>query len=441
MANKGGRDVLLHVGLSKTGSTSIQYCFAAARPALAALGVYYPRSPGVANHALLAMAAAPPAIWRTDPGLWDGIAPELRLAAFRREFDAELAGLPRDARLVVLSAEQCTDFLREPAHVAALRDLIAPHARRIRVALYLRRQDRHFASLYVQMLRTGGRVGAPALPGDAMLRMSGLAAYYDYAAVLRLWAGVFGREAMIPRVFEPGSLVGGDVVDDMLAICGIPGAIPADAPDRRRNPSWSMTTISVALAMIARLRKEAPQHLAPFGTAWRRFAERLSAEPPGPGWRPAPDAARAFLARFADSNEQVRAEWFPERPALFEAVEEQEAPALPPPDPALLAACGLLMREIVHGVSLEVERAVLQARLAEANNAPERAEQRYRAALRLDPDNAEAHGGLCSLLVSGRRPAEAAAHLDALRRVAPDSPRIPRLAERLRAASAAKARE
>jgi len=308
--------------------------------------------------------------------------------------------------------------------------------------VYLRRQDRHYASLYVQLLRTGGRVGPPALPTEAELRASWLGGYYDYAETLRLWAGVFGREAILPRLFEPAALAGGDVVDDMLELCGIPGAIPPDAPDRRRNPSWSLATIRLALAMIARLREEAPRHLAPFGPAWRRFAELLSAEPPGPGWRPAPEEARAFLAGFADSNERVRAEWFPERASLFAPVEEQEPDPLPPPDAALLAACGLLMQEILRAVSLDAERAVLQARLAEAAGAAERAEQRYRAALRLNPAHAEAHAGLCSLLLAGRRVAEAAAHLDALRRVAPEDPRVPRLAERLarlRAAASAEA--
>jgi tetratricopeptide (TPR) repeat protein len=442
MNRTADRDVLLHVGLSKTGTSSIQACFAAARPALAARGVCYPTSPGPANHALLAIAANPSAAARVNPGLWQGVSPELRLARFRREFAAELSALPPRIRLVVLSAEQCTDFLRRPEHVAGLRDLVAPHARRIRVVVYLRRQDRHYASLYVQMLRTGGSVGPPALPTEAELRASWLGGYYDYAAMLSLWAGVFGREAILPRIFEPAALAGGDVVDDMLELCGIPGAIPPDAPDRRRNPSWSLATIRLALAMIARLREEAPRHLAPFGPAWRRFAELLSAEPPGPGWRPAPEEARAFLAGFADSNERVRAEWFPERASLFAPVEEQEPDPLPPPDPALLAACGLLMQEILRAVSLDAERAVLQARLAEAAGAAERAEQRYRAALRLDPDHAEAHAGLCSLLIAGRRLPEAAAHLEALRRVAPDSPRVARLAERLeglRAAASAEA--
>ena len=92
MTNPG---LVLHIGLWKTGTTSIQRVMAARRAELAALGVHYPRSPGHANHQLLPAAFVPvERLGDFHPDTWDGMAPASRLARFRTEFDAEMAALP-----------------------------------------------------------------------------------------------------------------------------------------------------------------------------------------------------------------------------------------------------------------------------------------------------------------------------------------------------------
>ena len=44
-------DVILHLGIGKTGTTTIQHSMRLSRPALAERGYLYPRTPGPVRHA------------------------------------------------------------------------------------------------------------------------------------------------------------------------------------------------------------------------------------------------------------------------------------------------------------------------------------------------------------------------------------------------------
>lgn len=428
------RELVLHIGISKTGTSSIQMSLDAARAQLAEAGVLVPLSPGKVNHGMLAMAFGPPSAWRgAHSRLWGGMDPARRLALFRTAFVEEMARMPPGIHRIVLSAEQLSHQLTQRSQIEALRDFLAPFADRVRVIVYLRRQDSHFASAQVQMLRSAAVV-PPRLPvGTGLLNMSGLAPLYDYAALIGRWAEVFGEDAILPRIFEPGALVDGDAVEDFLVQIGTPGILPKDAPQRRRNQSVSPRGIALMLAMAAELRRQGSPLLSPQSVCWTRFAERVSELMPGRGWKPPAAEARAFLDRFAASNEAVRARWFPERASLFAEVEETDGDPLPgPPDDTTLDACRLLMAEIVRGARLDAERACEAARHAEQAGNEAKAVQQFQAALRADPDSAFAHAGLARLRAKSGDAAAAALHLDALRRVAPAHPQVERLERLLR---------
>lgn len=425
------REIILHIGLSKTGTSSIQRGLAAVRPALAAAGICYPRSPGFANHGLLPMSLVPvDALGAFNPMLWEGIGPAARLERFRAEFAAEMAAIPAEITRIILSAEQCSGLLNSIPRVASLRALLAPHAARFRVIVYLRRQDRHFASGYVQGLRVAN-VAPPAFDPQAG---GGL---YDYAALLDRWAQVFGADAVEPRIFEPEALANGDVVDDFLALCGIPGLIPPDAPERRSNLSISPDAIALVLAMAQSLRAARPEVLRADSLVWRRFMQRVSEALPGKGWRPSAAEARDFLAPFAATNEAVRARWFPGRAALFAPVEEDARGGTDAFDAAhaLRAACTLLLAEVEDGMAREAEQLLQIARLHERLREREAARGRYRAALRLDDAQPAAHLALGRMALEDGERVAAERHLATLRRAHPAHEATQRLQRLIRRAA------
>jgi hypothetical protein len=420
-------DLILHIGQSKTGTSSIQRVLGARREALAKLGVCYPQSPGWANHGLLPASLVPvERLGHFHPNVWEGMAPAARLERFRAEFAAELAAMPAGTRLLLLSAEQMSGLLDTQDRVAALRDLLAPHVGAVRVVMYLRRQDSHYASGYTQALRVG-HVGPPVLPkaGPEQRRD------YDYAATLDLWAGVFGEAAVTPRIFEPESLRNRDVVDDFLHICGIDLQVPQDDPDRQSNLSLTPGGIDLVRAMGQKL-AAAPGGLNGASPLWRRFVAAANEALPGRGWKPEPAEARAFLARFAAVNEAVRRRWFPNRTSLF--TPPPAGPPGPPRDPAvdpaaaLEAALTLILAETEAAMQREAHLQSQIGRLREEAGDREGARTAWRAALRADPTHPMAQQRLAeAALAAGDRKA-AEAHLAVLRQAHPDHPLTQRVA-------------
>jgi hypothetical protein len=308
------RPLILHIGLSKTGSSSIQRVLADQRPALRAQGIYVPRSPGWANHALLpaSLVNDPRILWGYHPATWEGLTPAARLERFREEFAAELACLPDDAGRVVISAEQFGGVLRQDSEVQRLADLLSPHFDPIRVVVYLRRQDQHATSAYSEWLR-GGVLRAPGLPAGGPPEHP----EYDYGALLDRWAASFGEAAMCPRIFDRADLTGGDVVLDFFQLAGIDLPDMADTAKRQSNPSISLAAQALLLKAGRRMEQTSGDTIWRDTPAWRRLAEAMTEAMPGSGWRPTQDEARGFMQRFAATNERARARFFPARGSLF----------------------------------------------------------------------------------------------------------------------------
>jgi len=408
-------DLILHIGLSKTGTSSIQRVLGARREALRAMGVCYPLSPGWANHGLLPASMVPVTqLGHFNPSVWDGMAPAARLARFRQDFAAELAQMPAGTRILLISAEQISGLLNTPALIGQLRDLLAPHVGRMRVLVYLRRQDAHFASGYTQALRVAN-IGPPMLPqgGPEVLR------HYDYALLLDNWAQVFGDAAVEPRIFERESLVRGDVVDDFLAAAGIPLDVPADDPDRQSNLSLSPGGIDLVRA-VGEAMRATPPGLSAASPVWRRFVQAANEALPGPGWKPSAAEAGSFLARFAAVNEAVRRRWFPDRPALFSGAPAPAAAGARPPPPAihapaaLEAACALILHETQAAAEREASLHATIGRLHERLGEAEPARAAFRAALRAVPDHPVAQQRLAEAALAAGDLATAEAHLAVL---------------------------
>jgi hypothetical protein len=423
-------DLILHIGQSKTGTSSIQRVLGARREALAKVGVCYPLSPGWANHGLLPASLVPvEQLGHFHPNVWDGMAPAARLARFRADFARELAAMPADTRLLLISAEQMSGLLDSPERVGALRDLLAPFVGSVRVVMYLRRQDSHYASGYTQALRVG-HVGPPVLPkaGPAQRRD------YDYAAILDLWASVFGEAAVTPRIFEPESLKNRDVVDDFLDLCGIDLDVPKDDPDRQSNLSLTPGGIDLVRAMAEKL-GAAPGGLNGSSPLWRRFVQGANDHLPGRGWKPDAAEARDFLARYAEVNEAVRKRWFPTRENLFTPPPEGKPGAAADPAidraAALEAGLSLILAETEAAMQREAHLQSQIGRLREEAGDKDGARTAWRAALRADPAHPMAQQRLAEAALAVGDRAGAEAHLAVLKSAHPAHPLTQRVARLL----------
>ncbi|MDZ5623109.1 hypothetical protein SFC88_19880 [Nocardioides sp. HM23] len=233
--SSGPARVVVHIGMGKTGTSSVQYLLAANRDVLTAHGVLFPRVPGRARHTRLGLAVKPDDELTRTPA-WHRIGqpiPRRFRRRFRRKLLAEIAAA--EAHTVLFSDEALWGLNEEA--LLRLRELVAEIGGRVRVVAYLRRQDDHLASLYQQEVKVGETRRI-----DEWVSLSGLAGH-DYHARLSAWRDLFGPDELVVRRFERSAFVDGSLYADFLDAAGIDIAVPELAPAETRNPSLDAETI------------------------------------------------------------------------------------------------------------------------------------------------------------------------------------------------------
>jgi hypothetical protein len=273
--------LLLHAGIHRTGTTSLQRTLARNRAALLARGAAYPGE--APNHQALA--------WELVRGQ-SGAREVLALV--------EAAGAPH----VILSGE---DF-------AIHEDLgwLAPVAKRhdVRVIFYLRRQDHWLMSWYNQHVKWPFDREKSRMDPQAFLATLGDFHWLDYERLLGRGSAVLGPERVGVAVLEKGQVE--DAAADFLARAGIdPEGLDLDA--ERANDSLPVHMLEVA--------RHLGLHELKGGKRTRLLAalrEGLADRAPSPRVATvySPEERNRVLARFEASN-RAAARRFLGREALF----------------------------------------------------------------------------------------------------------------------------
>jgi hypothetical protein len=288
-------DLTLHIGTEKTGSTSIQRFLAKNRVRLQEAGVLFPLAPGLDNQRALTAIAEENLEDSALQEIFDIQTPD-DLQRFRQDLHGKLEKELREARCshVVMSNEHCSSRLRDPAQVEYLRTFLGEFFDRIRILVYIRRQDDFLVSTYSTMVKTGrtNPIHVPSARGQ--LRR------YDHWDLLSRWAEIFGRENIICRKYDRSELVDGDIIHDFGAQAGVP-----TTPDYERPV---MTNES--------LDAEALEFLRIFNRYYNRTGHRsqlvqaLASISNGPLVTLPEDELVKFMGLFTESNEKVAAEYF-----------------------------------------------------------------------------------------------------------------------------------
>jgi hypothetical protein len=208
------KKVVVHIGVEKTGTTTIQSFMSNNRIALAKHGFLYPTAPGDQNHVGLAILAAdrPDMIY----GLFSflGLPPDIDVDSYTRQMLIELQkeAATSECHTLVLSNEHLSSRLQSEVSLENLKRCLSHFADVIDVVIYLRRQDEAVLSEYSTLVKTGHTKGF-TLKGSHMKK-------FDYAALLDRWSAVFGKDRIKVRMFEPGAFEGGDLVSDLLSAIG-----------------------------------------------------------------------------------------------------------------------------------------------------------------------------------------------------------------------------
>lgn len=219
---------IVHIGVNKTGTSSLQSAFHGHRARLTARGIVYPDI-GIdlaAHHNLsrVVKGARPAAV-----GL-----PE--------DWPAAFAAVVGDARLCVLSSE---DFatIPDPAPLAR----ICPPGQ-TRIVVYVREHVAHAASWYQQAVQSQNLTMS--------LRDFAERGVADYCGLVDRWAAVYGAEAVILRHYDRAQLVAGDVVADFAELVepGLAALFAGKTYDA--NPSLSGNLLFLKRLLNAFLTRE-----------------------------------------------------------------------------------------------------------------------------------------------------------------------------------------
>jgi len=289
--------VVLHIGLEKTGTTTLQRFLAANQCALKQADVLYPQA--TAPHAVLPLCVQEvrgDALQRRN-----GISGRSDVRAFRQRVEQAMQREFSEAgcSTMVLSSELCSSRLRTDEELCELRDILSEYAAAPTIVVYIRRQDEYLVSLHSTAVQSGS---VAPLDFPATAREIGR---YDYWEILSRWARVFGRENIICRRFERHRLIGQDIVTDFLTTVGLASLISLPRPADKNE--------SVDANCVEFLR-QFNNHIAALHDPERSRRELLGAlsrYSSGP-WLTLPEPQlAAFMARFELSNRKVAAEYFP----------------------------------------------------------------------------------------------------------------------------------
>jgi hypothetical protein len=195
--------IFLHVGLLKTGTTSIQHVLSANAARLAETGFIYPASgrgrygPDAHHNLAYELGAKFRDLGRFEEaqGGWNDCLSELKRS---------------NAQHAIISSEAFS--LLRSEEIKRLAEQLQDHS--VTPVLYLRRQDQWLHSHYLQLLR----FARTAFDADSYI-CSGLRDV-SHREVISMWRGAFGNSNVKTFLYQPDS-IGPNAVLHFTAFCGI----------------------------------------------------------------------------------------------------------------------------------------------------------------------------------------------------------------------------
>lgn len=305
---------LIHIGMPKTGSSTIQAFLKINAEALRAQGLRHdPVNPRFGSQYELAAtglvragAAMSDAVALRVLGLRDPAAQQAYVDAFeaRLQHGQQAWG----ERVFLGSSEHLHAWLTRPEQITALDTVLRRYFDSVQYLVYLRPQAEMVVSAYSERIRRGETL---SFNDHFNQRLKAL----NYWKSLRLWAKAVGEARLTPRLLTPDALVGGDLLDDFCAIAGI-DRTGLQTP-RRMNTSLSAEAIALRrqINRFLPVRNRKGGRAKPYQLALRLLERRL----PQPGTRLQLSGGQrqTLLADHAEGNEKLRARYFPERATLF----------------------------------------------------------------------------------------------------------------------------
>lgn len=198
----------IHIGLEKTGTTTLQEFAYQNRNLLAEDNIYYPDSPGLKNHTNLPAYAYDKNL--NDLAERKNITNPNDRIYFRNKFEEEFKNEIRPIRdkkmHLLVSSEHLSSRVGDETEIRKLLSLFTSLKYQPKIIVYLRRQDEMLLSTYSTWVKCGAT--------EDMNLNAFQKKRYDYLAQLRLWENTVGKENIMVGLFHRDRLFKGDLILD-----------------------------------------------------------------------------------------------------------------------------------------------------------------------------------------------------------------------------------
>ena len=302
------KQTILHIGLEKTGTTSIQFLLRQNREQLLKSSILVSNSSASGNNFHLAVASY--AKFRAD-GLTRqlSIGSAAELQKFRQAtiqaLAAEIESTAPDK--VILSSEHFQSRLLGTDDIALLKSLLEEAGCvNIKVLLYLRDPLKIAMSHHGMAIKKGIHVTADFYRPEHR-RISHI---IDHKKTLTNWAAVFGEENMDVRLYPEGQS-GEVLIADFLGAAGV-------SPDQLDLSQQELRNVNLnALALDALNRVNAKSDRVRLLAEDRWLFNRLEKDFAGRGLSPTAEVVELFAEHFAADHRQIAKRWFDSKTPLF----------------------------------------------------------------------------------------------------------------------------
>lgn len=230
----------LHIGTTKTGSTSIQQFLAKNREVLLSNGVLYPSSLGDVPHNAIPAATVGRFAGTSHQKMYD-LKDEEGYLRFIQERSALLADeiVQSQPEQILISSEHMHSRCTNSVHFDVLKSFLssALESRELTIVAYLRPQIEHAISLYTTMLSHGTKVDIDTFIRERMVGSK--RRYHDPKKLITTWKKQFPSAKLIVRSFDACKQFEHGVVSDFVDVTGLASGVGDFAFFPRANKSMS----------------------------------------------------------------------------------------------------------------------------------------------------------------------------------------------------------
>lgn len=300
----------LHIGTEKTATTTIQSFLLANKYKLSKLGFGYTNSAGEKNNFKLAIAAYN-TTKRDDLTRICNIRSDKELFNFQQTVIKKLGKEIRTISLpnVVFSSEHIQSRLTSLQEIESLKQTLKNIGfSNISVIVYLRNPAEIANSLYTTAILSGHTITSPLKPGNKYINN-----LCNHKRTLENYSSVFGENALLPRIFDNNEFINGSILEDFAKLIGLKWDNSFIRP-KNLNEGLSILGLQILQRVNKKIPKFINNKINPIRSdIARQFQENFSHNK----YYMHSQLWEEYNTTYHESNEWVKAKWFPERESLF----------------------------------------------------------------------------------------------------------------------------